>query len=92
MDYKNSLNDKNKMEKELNDIKKQMKNIQQEIAPLLIIDENQEKPELTKKIIEIKSKIEKCLISFLAKNTEIQKDFSDSDITTDEDQDEKNNK
>ena len=66
--------------------------LKQEIAPLLIIAENQEKPELTKKIIEIKSKIEKCLISFLAKNTEIQKDFSDSDITTDEDQNEKENK
>ena len=66
--------------------------LKQEIAPLLIIDENQEKPELTKKIIEIKSKIEKCLISFLAKNTEIQKDFSDSDITTDEDQNEKEKK
>ena len=66
--------------------------LKQEIAPLLIIDENQEKPELTKKIIEIKSKIEKCLISFLAKNTEIHNVFSDSDITTEEDQNEKEKK
>ena len=66
--------------------------LKQEIAPFLIIDENQEKPELTKKIIEIKSKIEKCLISFLAKNTEIHNVFSDSDITTEEDQNEKEKK
>ena len=55
-----------------------------EIAPFLIIGEKPEKPELMKKISEIKSKIENCLSSFLAKNNEIQKEFSDSDITTDD--------
>ena len=58
--------------------------LKNEIAPFLIIDENPEKPQLMKKISEIKSKIEKCLSSFLAKNNEIQKEFSDSDITTDD--------
>jgi len=66
--------------------------LKDEIAPLLIIGERPEKPELTKKIFEVKSKIEKCLNSFLAKNIEIHKEFSDSEITTDEDQSDKDKK
>ena len=63
--------------------------LKSEIAPLLIFGERPEKPELTEKIIEIKSKIEKCLTSFLSKNIKIQKEFSDSDISTDGEQNEK---
>ncbi len=46
--------------------------LKSEIAPLLIFAERPEKPEFTKKIIEIKSKIEKYLTSFLSKNIKIQ--------------------
>jgi hypothetical protein len=66
--------------------------LKDEIAPLLIIDERTEILELSEKIIEVKSKIEKCLNSFLAKNKEVQKNFSDSEITTDEEQSEKEKK
>ena len=63
--------------------------LKSEIAPLLIFGERSEKPETTKKIFELKSKIEKCLTSFLSKNNKIQKEFSDSDISTEEEQNEK---